>query len=93
LEDALSKAQSMDKRFRKLLRQLGIYVYNILDIPAYTFLLPVIPLIISFLTDPTNSGDKLEMAINGLLNSTLLTLSAATVRKILDRLSRIKNLR
>jgi len=93
LEDVLSKAQSMDKRFRKLLRQLGIYVYNILDVPAYTFLLPVIPLIISFLTDPTNSGDKLEMAINGLLNSTLLTLSAATVRKILDRLSRIKNLR
>jgi hypothetical protein len=93
LEDAISKVKSVDNRFRNVLRQLGIYVYNILDIPAYTFLLPVVPLIISFLTDPANSGDKIEMALNGLLNSSLLTLSAATIRKILDRLSRIKNLR
>lgn len=93
LEDAIKKIKSVDSRFRNVLRQLGIYVYNVLDIPAYTFLLPVIPLIISFLTDPMNSGDKLEMALNGLLNSSLLTLSATTIRKILDKLSRIKNLR
>ena len=66
---------------------MGIYVYSVLDIPAYTFLLPVIPFIISFISNPSMSGDHLEMALNGLLNSSLITLSGATLKKVLEKLS------
>ena len=87
LKDAIEKTKSIQNKFSKVLNQLGIYVYSILDIPAYTFLLPVIPFIISFISDPANSGDSLEMAVNGLLNSSLITLSAATIKKIIDKIS------
>jgi hypothetical protein len=33
------------------------------------------------------SGDNLEMALNGLLNSSLITLSGATLKKVLEKLS------
>ena len=87
LKDAIEKTKSIENRFVKILNQLGVYVYSVLDIPAYTFLLPVIPFIISFISDPSSSGDKLEMAVNGLLNSSLITLSAATLKKIIDKIA------
>lgn len=88
LKDAIEKTKSIENRFVKILNQLGVYVYSVLDIPAYTFLLPVIPFIISFISDPSSSGDKLEMALNGLLNSSLITLSAATLKKVIDKIAR-----
>jgi len=87
LKDAIEKTKSIENRFVKILNQLGIYVYSVLDIPAYTFLLPVIPFIISFISDPSSSGDKLEMALNGLLNSSLITISAATLKKVIDKIA------
>ena len=87
LKDAIEKTKSIESRFTKILNQLGIYVYSVLDIPAYTFLLPVIPFIISFISNPSMSGDHLEMALNGLLNSSLITLSGATLKKVLEKLS------
>ena len=87
LKDAIEKTKSIENRFVKILNQLGVYVYSVLDIPAYTFLLPVIPFIISFISDPSSSGDKLEMALNGLLNSSLITLSAATLKKVIDKIA------
>jgi len=87
LKDALEKTKSIQSKFSKILSQFGVYVYSVLDIPAYTFLLPVIPFIISFISDPANSGDKLEMAVNGLLNSSLITLSAAAIKKLIDKIS------
>jgi predicted PurR-regulated permease PerM len=87
LKDAIEKTKSIESRFTKILNQLGIYIYSVLDIPAYTFLLPVIPFIISFISNPSMSGDNLEMALNGLLNSSLITLSGATLKKVLEKLS------
>jgi len=87
LKSAIEQSKKIQSKFTKILNQFGIYVYSILDIPAYTFLLPVIPFIISFISDPSNSGDKLEMALNGLLNSSLITLSAATLKKVIDKIS------
>src|SRR5210317_2120436 len=43
LKDAIEKTKSIENRFVKILNQLGVYIYSVLDIPAYTFLLPVIP--------------------------------------------------
>lgn len=90
LEDAINKSKEIDSRFRKVLGRLGVYVYNVLDIPAYTFLLPIMPMIIKFITDPLNTGNKIEIVLNGLLNSALITLSAATIRKILKKISNSK---
>lgn len=90
LEDVLSKAKEIDGRFRKILDRIGVYIYNVLDIPAYTFLLPIMPMIIKFITDPLNSGNKIEIVINGLLASALITLSASTIRKILKKISKFK---
>lgn len=90
LEDTINKTKEIDSRFRKVLGRLGVYIYNVLDIPAYTFLLPIMPMIIKFITDPLNSGNKIEIVINGLLNSALITLSAASIRKILKKISNSK---
>ena len=83
LGDAVSFTEKLKDRTSKILNVLGVSVYQALDVLAFSFLLPIIPAILQML----GNQDLDMVALKGLLNSSYITISAITLKNIIEKLS------
>ena len=87
LKSAVSKTQQLKDKFSSMLTVLGISVYRGGDILAYTFLLPILGMIINVAN--TFGFDSVEMATltTSLVHSGLITVSSVVFRDVMQKIA------
>ena len=88
LESAISKTQKLKNKFSEALDVIGISIHKSTDIVAYTFLLPILGMIINVITTFGIDSIELSNLVEGLLTSGLITISGITFRDIILRISK-----
>ena len=83
LGSAISFTEKLKDRVSRILDVLGVATYQALDVISFSFLLPILPAIMSMLTD----ADLDMVALKGLMNSSFITVSAVTLQKIIEKLT------
>lgn len=87
LKSAVSKTQQLKDKFSDMLTVLGISTYRGGDILAYTFLLPILGMIINVVN--TFGFDSVEMATltTSLVHSGLITVSSVVFRDVMQKIA------
>lgn len=83
LKDTISFTEKLKDRVSRVLDVIGVSSYQALDILAFSFLLPILPAIIQLLSD----SDMDEVALKGILSSSFVTVSAITLKSLIEKLS------
>ena len=84
LEVAIEKTESLKDKFADMLNILGLSIYTAKDILAYTFLLPVLGMIINVVTTFGIDSIQFTTLVNAILTSGLITTSGVVVRDVLQ---------
>jgi len=87
LKGAVSKTEQLKDKFSSMLNVIGISVYRGADILAYTFLLPILGMIINVAN--TFGFDSVEMATlsSSLIHSGLITVSSVVFRDVIQKIA------
>ena len=87
LKGAVSKTEQLKDKFSSMLNVIGISVYRGADILAYTFLLPILGMIINVVN--TFGFDSVEMATlsSSLIHSGLITVSSVVFRDVIQKIA------
>lgn len=87
LKGAVSKTEQLKDKFSSMLNVLGISVYRGADILAYTFLLPILGMVINVVN--TFGFDSVEMATlsSSLIHSGLITVSSVVFRDVIQKIA------
>jgi|TARA_R110000803_G_scaffold90401_3_gene157720 hypothetical protein len=88
LESAISKTQKLKNDFSQVLDVIGISTYKAADIVAYTFLLPILGMVINVITTFGLDSIELSNLIEGLLTSGLITISGIAFRDIIQKIAK-----
>jgi hypothetical protein len=87
LKGAVSKTEQLKDKFSSMLNVLGISAYRGADILAYTFLLPILGMVINVVN--TFGFDSVEMATlsSSLIHSGLITVSSVVFRDVIQKIA------
>ena len=87
LKSAVSKTEQLKDKFSSMLNVLGISAYRGADILAYTFLLPILGMVINVVN--TFGFDSVEMATlsSSLIHSGLITVSSVVFRDVIQKIA------
>ena len=87
LKGAVSKTEQLKDKFSSMLNVIGISVYRGADILAYTFLLPILGMVINVVN--TFGFDSVEMATlsSSLIHSGLITVSSVVFRDVIQKIA------
>jgi hypothetical protein len=88
LKVAIDKTEELRNKFSDMLNVLGISIYTLKDIAAYTFLLPVLGAINSVVVNHGISSIQFESLVESIITSGLITTSGVVVRDILQKVAK-----
>lgn len=83
LSAAVNKVETIKDKFSDMLRILGLSIYTLKDMVAYTFLLPVLGALNSVITTYGVSSIQFDTLIESILTSGLITTSGVVAKDIL----------
>ena len=84
LDVAVKKTEQLKDKFANMLNIVGLSVYTAKDILAYTFLLPVLGMLVNVISNFGIDSVQFSMLIEAILTSGLITTSAVVVRDVLQ---------
>jgi hypothetical protein len=88
LESAVKKTESIKDKFADMLNVLGLSIYTAKDILAYTFLLPVLGMLINVVTTFGVDSVQFTTLIEAILTSGLITTSGVAVRDVIQSVAK-----
>jgi len=88
LESAVKKTESIKDKFANMLNVLGLSIYTAKDILAYTFLLPVLGMLINVVTTFGVDSVQFTTLIEAILTSGLITTSGVVVRDVIQSVAK-----
>jgi hypothetical protein len=88
LESAIKKTESVKDKFANMLNVLGLSIYTAKDILAYTFLLPILGMLINVVTNFGVDSVQFKTLIEAIITSGLITTSGIAVRDILQNVAK-----
>lgn len=88
LESAVKKTESIRDKFADMLNVLGLSIYTAKDILAYTFLLPVLGMLINVVTTFGIDSVQFTTLIEAILTSGLITTSGVAVRDVIQSVAK-----
>ena len=88
LESAIKKTESVKDKFANMLNVLGLSIYTAKDILAYTFLLPILGMLINVVTNFGVDSVQFKTLIESIITSGLITTSGIAVRDILQNVAK-----
>lgn len=87
LEVAVSKAESLKDKISDMLNILGLSIYKGLDVISYTFLLPILGMLINVLSNFGFESVEFTTLVRTLLTSGVITTSAVVVRDVIQKIA------
>jgi len=87
LEVAVSKAESLKDKISDMLNILGLSIYKGLDVISYTFLLPILGMLINVLSNFGFESVEFTTLVHALLTSGVITTSAVVVRDVIQKIA------
>lgn len=87
LNSAISFAEKLRDKFADMLNILGVSIFTLKDIAAYTFLLPVLGMLNSVVTTFGIDSIELSTLIESILTSGLITTSGVVARDVLQNVA------
>jgi len=88
LKAAVDKTVLIKERFADMLNLVGLSVYTAKDILAYTFLLPVLGMLVNVVTTFGANSVEFTTLIESILTSGLITTSGVVVRDVLQKIAK-----
>jgi len=87
LNSAVSKAESLKSKFADMLNILGLSVYKGMDVISYSFLLPILGMIINVVTTFGFKSVEFATLVQALITSGVITTSAVVIRDVLQKIA------
>lgn len=89
LNDAISKTEKIKTKFVDMLNILGLTTYKSMDIISYTFMLPILSMLINVLTTFGFNSIEFLTLTEALFTSGLFTTSGIVIRDILRKIASV----
>lgn len=87
LDSAVKKTTSLKDKFADMLNILGLSIYKGLDVVSYTFLLPILGMLINVLSNFGFESVEFATLVQALLTSGVITTSGVVIRDVLQKIS------
>lgn len=87
LKVAIKKTESLKDKISNMLNILGLSIYTAKDILAYTFLLPILSMLINVITTFGVNSVEFSTLIESILTSGLITASGVVVRDTIQKIA------
>jgi len=84
-EKILKVAKELKTSFIDFLLSLNMSIGNIVSLIRYSFLIPIIPDLMSYINNDSNLSETVEIIVNRILASGVLTVSVEVLRSIIKR--------
>ena len=84
LDKAVKKTEQLKDKFADMLNILGITIYSVKDILSYTFLLPILNIMVDIITNFGINSHQFSIFVESVLTSGLITTSGVLVRNVLQ---------
>jgi hypothetical protein len=84
-EKILKVAKELKTSFIDFLLSLNMSIGNIVSLIRYSFLIPIIPDLMSYINNDSNLSETVEIIVNRILASGVLTISVEVLRSIIKR--------
>jgi len=84
--NALSKGEELKKTFSKFIESLNVGFHQITNIVAYTFLIPILPMIYQMSIDVGFNSTNISVIVKRIIGSISVGLSGIVVREIVKKL-------
>lgn len=88
LESAIRKTESIKDKFTDMLNVLGLSIYTAKDILSYTFLLPILGMLINVVSTFGVDSVQFTTLVEAILTSGLITTSGVVVRDVLQSVAK-----
>ena len=85
LDNVVSYTQNLKNKFSNLLKVLGLSIHRTSNIISYSFLIPLLSIIIEIVTLHGVDSSRFSMLIESLLTSALIAVEGVALRDILMR--------
>lgn len=86
---AIERTEKLKEKFAKMLDVLGVSLYKAGDIVAYTFLLPILSMLINVVNTFGSDSIELDKFIETLLTSGLITVSSVVLRDVIQKIAKL----
>lgn len=83
LSTAISYTEKIKNKFSKLLKVLGLSIHRTSNIISYSFLVPVLSILIDVVTKHGVESSQFEMLLESLSNSALIAIPGVAIRDVL----------
>lgn len=87
LKSAVEKTNSIKDKFADMLNILGLSVYKGLDVVSYTFLLPILGMLINVLSNFGFESVEFATLVQALLTSGAITTAGVVIRDVLQKIA------
>jgi len=84
LKSAISFTEKLKDKFADLLNILGVSIFTLKDMAAYTFLLPVLGTVNNLVTNFSVDSIQFDVLVEAILTSGLITTSGVVIRDVLQ---------
>lgn len=81
--------QRLKEKFVHLLNVLGLSVHRTSNILSYSFLVPLLSILISVVTDHGVNSDQFEMFVESLVTSAMIAIPGVAIRDVLSKAAEI----
>ena len=88
LKSAIDKVNQLKVKFSDMLNVLGVSVYRAADILAYTFLLPILGMLINVVNTFGVESVEFNKLMQTLLSSGLITVSSIVFRDVVQKIAK-----
>jgi len=88
LKSAVSKVNQLKVKFSDMLNVLGVSIYRAGDILAYTFLLPILGMLINVVNTFGVESVEFNKLMQTLLSSGLITVSSVVFRDVVQKIAK-----
>lgn len=88
LKSAVSKVNQLKVKFSDMLNVLGVSIYRAGDILAYTFLLPILSMLINVVNTFGVESVEFNKLMQTLLSSGLITVSSVVFRDVVQKIAK-----
>ena len=88
-DDALSMAEQVKNTFLNFIESLGVTISSIGNMMAYTFLVPLVPLLKN-LIELDLSGDQIDLIVKGIAHYSGLALSSSVIKNLVEKIIKLK---
>ena len=82
-------AQGLREKFAHLLNVLGLSVHRTSNILSYSFLVPLLSILISVVTEHGINSDQFEMFVESLATSAMIAIPGVAIRDVLSKAAEI----